>query len=1598
MAKKRALHKRMVCLHNIPSSTMFRTKNQELAIFGHTRREARNKLIALSDAYERGGIKGEYGIIDTYFSRKVQEPLTPKTIQDFNDFKDTFNNSSLTVDAAAEKFVDLDKRILDYARTCKNGEMTTKGFEASLQSMSHTAKIGQAALQAFATAGNMLIGFLISKVIQGAITIFDDWIHSVDNANEAMENAVSAYDSAKSNLEDINSQLETHQAALNSLLAKDKLTYAEEGQLEELREITRELLLQQDIEQRKTDAASKEAADKTVDAFQKQYRHDLSEEGLQEMLSPDSAPMTLDENDVIGNIASYVRAEELYEEAFQQYQNLKAIGKDTLWQADDVQSHKANMDDYAQALDGNLADLWNKLDTLKLEYNKAVVKQQNTPGLLTSSENDIISSYESIYDAIRMIYQYTRPEDWNELEFDKIFHTEGIEKTKEELAELVKTGELTPEMIAAFPNLSRAIEESALFLEKGQSAAEGFCEQLDALYGYTSYDNTRTQLMHSLGFGDTIDNAEEAKLWSSLSALGSEELFLDAYLRIRDQYGERPEGWTPQDWLAHIQTDLESRQLELHTQLSVPETLDRLDTRLKPALDSLKSAYQNIFTDDGFTLENVGVDMLRSISSSIDELNAMEGVDIQIDPSAFENFTRTLTDTASTADDVQDQFAALTGAIVHAAGSTEVNAGNFDVLARSLEEMGAVNAGDVLEEIMLAQQGFEAISEKLGLTLEDVAGATYQETVQMLQNAQSAGLNAQALWKLAVAQGTITDGTIATESNVAALLAEAQAAGLDTAMLTALRNVQNGNIKDTAAAQKIKEQAIQDIQASMADMTLDFDLSSTLGAKGTSAARDAGQAAGDAYADAFEKELEDLKTLRDRGTITEKAYLDEFRRLYQRYYRDKKKYAEEYAKYEHEYLQGMKSLYESALSGITSMLDRQIGSYEDQKSAAVDSLEAERDARIEVLEAQKEQYEEQIKLIDGQIEAREKIIDGINEEIDAIKDANGQRKREIDLEKSKYELERMMNQRTILQYSADKGMHYVQDTDGARDARQAVEDAELEIEIAGKEEQIKLVEKEIDLLEERKESINEQIDQLDVQIDQINKQYDRMIAETEQYWDTIIQGMEDYKSRWEELGEIEEQAKLTATLEQLGISTGDILNMSGEAFARFKEEYVGLLADIYRDNDTMLFGLSTAAGINVEALGSYLEATQQYIDGLNGLGEAISPVSDAIGAVTNALTGGGGSGGGQGTDGTDTGNGAGTGGLVGAMGSLKKATDDALGSGGQGDAESANGGDGAIGKFGQLEDAVTNVTAAVGGDTEEASGIPTADIKDNGADENGKGLIGSVNKLGETTETILGEPDGKGVTGRFRQLSDVIGQAERHVHDMLRGLHDIDGETFECTIKINVEMNGELPGAIGGSVSSKIKAGSYNFSNSASLDTPLPSGLSAQSAEAAVEAVAAYAMPADEAAAAYIMPAANAEPEISAFSPEPTHIAAETDAEPLLLPTEDSLLRPIGPGERAYELRKTFEPLLQKADESFEYLSGNAMITHTRLMEKMVRDITAANIITNNKNIQPNIRIGDIRITCPGVTSREVAAQVGTEVNRLFSGLHLYVEQQNTVR
>lgn len=98
--------------------------------------------------------------------------------------------------------------------------------------------------------------------------------------------------------------------------------------------------------------------------------------------------------------------------------------------------------------------------------------------------------------------------------------------------------------------------------------------------------------------------------------------------------------------------------------LSTSKTIDRLNTQLKPIFDSLKSAYQDIFTDDGFTFENVDLSMLDSIKSKLDELNENKELGISIDYSSFDNLVKVLTDTSSESDDVQKAFDSFASSLI----------------------------------------------------------------------------------------------------------------------------------------------------------------------------------------------------------------------------------------------------------------------------------------------------------------------------------------------------------------------------------------------------------------------------------------------------------------------------------------------------------------------------------------------------------------------------------------------------------------------------------------------------------------------------------------------------------------------------------------------------------------------------------------------------------------------------------------------------------------------------------------------------------------------------------------------------------------------
>ena len=953
--------------------------------------------------------------------------------------------------------------------------------------------------------------------------------------------------------------------------------------------------------------------------------------------------------------------------------------------------------------------------------------------------------------------------------------------------------------------------------------------------------------------------------------------------------------------------------------LSISETVDQLNNKLKPAMDSLNSAWNEIFTDDEFKLNSI--DILSICDSIKSKLDDMKELGLDVDYSSYEDFIRVLNNSESEASDVDKAFDSLANSIAQAALT---GAEDFRTMKAALEDLGVVNSDIIaFQSLINNTTALEEAVSQAGLTMDDFVVSTEDGSIAATDAARAfveemvgAENCQQALALLQLQQVLCNENSLNTTDDINACLTLAQAAGVAVSALSQLANVSAQYDRAVAAgdtvAQKNLAVTMESIKArinseiaNFKPMAVDF---SGVGKN----AKSAGSKAGKDYKDALKEQLSDL---------------------------------------------------DSVIAGITSRIDDQISSINEQKSAAleaidaekesiesakeaaVEALEAERDARLEVIETQKKQLEEQIKLIDKQIKQKQDEIDKINEAAEA-------RAREISLQKAQYELEKAQNTRNKLVYSSDKGLHYEIDSKSVRDAKEKVDEAKRQIEIAN-------IQKEIDLLEDQKDLLNEQIDLLNEQADAVNDYYDNLIKQTEAYYDqqlknlekqrketeaffdAQVKGLEQRKEKFQELTEILEKAELSAKLKQLGIDEEALLNGSEEEFEKLKNAYMDIVFQLNQGNDEVLnalrelsgydgtapamledsnaeldtmnenlttsntnvgnvnsslgetasttatvasnvsdisTNLSEANGLVTEettAFNNLKQAVDEVIETINQKTDAVKAEQEAVGiatsdemanflllkekilevketlesfgtqnegiihdiavaieslneitlddglitqfnnlkeaidSVTAAISGGGGES--SEGEGSGSGSGSGKGGESGSKGS-------------KGEGGSSNSLTGAIEKMGETAQEVIGEPDAEGDGTVigEFGSMETAvnDVRDaigtegsegQGGSSGGEGddtLVGSIEYLGDKTEEEMGESGGDGIIGRFEEFRDVIGEAEEHVQGINRGLDEIDGKTVECTIKINIETSG---GGLPGAIGAGMNLGSAQY-------------------------------------------------------------------------------------------------------------------------------------------------------------------------------------------
>jgi len=776
-----------------------------------------------------------------------------------------------------------------------------------------------------------------------------------------------------------------------------------------------------------------------------------------------------------------------------------------------------------------------------------------------------------------------------------------FQSASKQLEELGKSGELSVTTLSSrFPELIEYLNEAGI-------SAQELYQYIMALSNpdAVNYDEVERQFRESLGIRDgEINGASDQKIWNEIKDSFSEEewqIALDAYLKVRDQYGDHPTGWTAKDWITNIQSELETDIVEINAQLSVSQTLDQLNTHLKPAFDSLQSAYRDIFTDDGFDLNSIDIlSTCDSIKSKLDDLNEIEGITVGY--SAFENFVRVLKNTEATEYDVETAFDALADSIAQAGLS---GAEDFDTMKAVLEDLGVVN------ETVIAFQALAENTEALKESGLDLENAGYTQLQAFAQEKLGAEEAAQGVAILVYQQMLATDNPLDTMASIQALAnlggKSAETAGIlaELAQIMArISNLQAWIADNPGADTSLIEATLAGLERKAESLKskiydgVDFE---NVGG-GASKAGNAGKDAADAYLDAFDEEYGRLKDMTDRGEISEAQYLSELRTLYTKYFKDRKEYLDEYQKYESEYLSGMLDLHNKALSGISTLLNRKISAAKDAKDADIGALEEEKAAAAEAYQAQIDALEKEKDAIDDLIDEKNRKIDAINEEIDAIRRAAETRKKNIDLQQQEYNLQKMLSQKTSLVYK-DGQFSYQVDESGVRDAREKVTEAKEALQIDSLNQEITLIRKEIDLLEEKKDTLTKEQERIQELMDASDMYYDNLIRQQENYWESMIRGMERQKSRWEELAEVEEIAEAYSRVQQvfgeMGYTVEDVLNGNAQAFEDFKAKYITILSDLNQNTDFQE-GLSYASGILRESFGSIVSDARSAVQQLSG--------------------------------------------------------------------------------------------------------------------------------------------------------------------------------------------------------------------------------------------------------------------------------------------------------------------------------------------------------------------------------------------------------------
>lgn len=200
--------------------------------------------------------------------------------------------------------------------------------------------------------------------------------------------------------------------------------------------------------------------------------------------------------------------------------------------------------------------------------------------------------------------------------------------------------------------------------------------------------------------------------------------------------------------------------------LSITDSIKQIADQLEPQFAKLGEAYRDIFTEDGFILDNIDNAMLEDLRDTFTDIE--EELGVTFDTTQLNNFFDVLTNGSSKAEDVQKAFNDLATSYLNSTDVLEsLNEETAESVIKQLEQMGVTNAETLVNDALtLKLKWVEKAKENNIETTNELLDATYEEISALKDEDGKLDETEQKLYNLWMQKNAVNDITIVTNGDI----------------------------------------------------------------------------------------------------------------------------------------------------------------------------------------------------------------------------------------------------------------------------------------------------------------------------------------------------------------------------------------------------------------------------------------------------------------------------------------------------------------------------------------------------------------------------------------------------------------------------------------------------------------------------------------------------------------------------------------------------------------------------------------------------------------------------------------------------------------